>query len=289
MTNKLILGTVQMGLDYGVNNQTGKIPYEQVQLILREAYNSGIRFLDTAEAYGDAHKIIGDFHEANPNTIFQVITKIPATDPGINFDKKVRRYLEELKIPRLEALMFHSFSAYQKFRSQQTVLKQLKTEDLFNKLGVSIYTNDEFNALIQDDAVDLIQLPFNLLDNGSLRGELLEKAKKKGKIVHTRSVFLQGLFFKKPNDNNPIVKELKDQLTQIHKLANDSGASISDLALSYCLQQKNIDGVLIGIDSIEQLRSNLKSREHQPSQDTIDQIDRIQTKNTDLLNPALWN
>ena len=66
--SKLILGTVQMGLDYGVNNSSGKISNKESFEILSLAFSNGINILDTAEVYGNSHQIIGDFHYNNPNS-----------------------------------------------------------------------------------------------------------------------------------------------------------------------------------------------------------------------------
>ena len=51
-SNKLILGTVQFGLDYGINNKLGKPNFKQSCEILSKAFDNGITTLDTAEAYG---------------------------------------------------------------------------------------------------------------------------------------------------------------------------------------------------------------------------------------------
>ena len=77
MNNKLILGTVQFGLKYGINNTIGKLKKDEVLSLMKVAYNSGIRILDTAEAYGNAHQLIGDFHNKNDNLKFKIITKFP--------------------------------------------------------------------------------------------------------------------------------------------------------------------------------------------------------------------
>ena len=70
--SKFILGTVQMGLDYGINNSIGKISVEESFKILLKAYLSGITTLDTAEVYGEAHQLIGDFHRSHPEFKFQI-------------------------------------------------------------------------------------------------------------------------------------------------------------------------------------------------------------------------
>ncbi|MBT6447438.1 MAG: aldo/keto reductase, partial [Flavobacteriaceae bacterium] len=60
MFDKIILGTAQFGLDYGINKY-GKLSSDNIEEILQIAHNNQIRILDTAEIYGDALKIIGDF------------------------------------------------------------------------------------------------------------------------------------------------------------------------------------------------------------------------------------
>mgnify|MGYP001580093586 CR=1 FL=1 len=77
MNSKLILGTVQFGLKYGINNTTGKPSNDEVLSLLKVAYNSGIRVLDTAEAYGNAHQLIGNYHNIRDNSKLKIITKFP--------------------------------------------------------------------------------------------------------------------------------------------------------------------------------------------------------------------
>ncbi|MDB4129586.1 aldo/keto reductase, partial [Flavobacteriaceae bacterium] len=72
--SKLMLGTVQFGIDYGINNKDGVPSIKEVFEILDFAYNNGVRFLDTAEAYGDSQSVIGKFHLQNNNK-FKIVTK----------------------------------------------------------------------------------------------------------------------------------------------------------------------------------------------------------------------
>jgi len=58
--SKIILGTVQFGLDYGINNNNGKPNNNEIKSILDYAFDNKINFLDTAEAYGNSHEIIGE-------------------------------------------------------------------------------------------------------------------------------------------------------------------------------------------------------------------------------------
>lgn len=289
MKDKLILGTVQFGLDYGINNSVGKVPIDESQKILCKAFQEGIRVIDTAEVYGNAHQVIGDFHRANPDMKFSIITKVSPSDNLSSVEDKINQYLVELNVNILEGFMFHSFQSYLDHKVILPKLLKLKDNGLIKHLGVSVYTNNEFEALIKDDGIDLIQLPFNLLDNYFLRGELMLEAKRKGKTIHTRSAFLQGLFFKNPIDKLPIVQALQPQLLKIHEIAKECEVSVASLALNYCLQQSNIDYVLIGVDSLKQLEVNLNALNFKIDKKIINIINQIYTEDTDLLNPSLWD
>ena len=286
--NKLILGTVQMGLAYGINNTVGKVSLENSHGILKYAYDQGIQILDSAEAYGNAHKVIGSFHNDHPNKTFEVITKLPHQfDTDIN--DKVNTYLSELSVNQLHALLFHSFSSYKENTNNFHVLMDLKAKGKIKYIGVSVYTNEEIEAVLLNHDVDIIQLPFNLFDNSNLRGEILEKAKTKGKTIHTRSALLQGLFFKEINSDNHTVQSLKNELMFLSNVSKTSKMSIAQLALNYCAQQTTIDNVLIGVDSKEQLEEHIASLKQAINEETIQKINTIKVANINLLNPSLWN
>lgn len=286
--NKLILGTVQMGLDYGINNELGKISSKESNQILLSAHVSGITILDTAEAYGNAHQVIGEFHRSNPNHKFKIVTKVPHDVEVDSIEIKIKEYLEDLGVNCLEILMFHSFDS---FKNNQVVLDKLlklKSKRLINHIGVSIYTNDQLEYLVDKVDITVVQLPFNLLDNYSVRGDLLEELKLKGKIIHTRSAFLQGLFFKKNSDENKIIQKLQSELDILNQLVSQYNCSMEELALSYCLKQKNIDNVIIGVDSIDHLNANIKASTYEIDENTITKINNIKIEDVDLLNPSLW-
>lgn len=286
--NKLILGTVQMGLNYGINNSLGKVTFENSCDILLKAFELGIDELDTAEAYGNAHQVIGDFHRLNPNIKFKVVTKIPHDGDVDKIEQKIRTYINDLNVDYLEILMFHSFDTYQKNKQIIPVLTNLKNQGIIKNIGVSVYTNSQIETLLLDDEITVVQMPFNLLDNESIRGDLMTKLKAKGKIIHTRSAFLQGLFFKEDSDDGSIFQKLYNELNTIKDIAKEENISISNLALSYCLCQENIDQVLIGVDSVSQLMENLKALNYKIEPKAVAKINAIKVKDLDLLNPSLW-
>ncbi|WP_448699657.1 aldo/keto reductase [Mucilaginibacter sp. AW1-3] len=285
--NKIVLGTVQFGLNYGINNTTGKPTQQTVNAILNAAHQSGVRCLDTAEAYGNAHDIIGQFHRQYPHQVFNVITKLPHhIDEKI--EDKIEKYLDELHVKQLEGLLFHSYQTYKDNQQSVGRLNTYKNNGKVKHLGVSVYTNQQMEDVIADDNISIIQLPFNLFDNINQRGQAIKKAKARGKIIHTRSAFLQGLFFSSLQNPNETVKALINELTYIQQLSARTEISIQKMALNYCLQQPDIDHILIGVDTLEQLNQNLANADESLTAGIINSINDIRIKNSDLLNPSLW-
>ena len=288
MNSKLILGTVQFGLRYGINNTIGKPTNDEVLSLLKVAYNSGIRVLDTAEAYGNAHQLIGNYHKKQDNSKFEIITKFPHDIKHNLIKSKVFEYLDLMKVNTLGVMMFHSFDSFKSNYNALKTLNELKSDGLINNIGVSVYTNSQLESLINEDLITVVQLPFNLLDNFSIRGDLINKLKEKGKVIHTRSAFLQGLFFKKYSDDILIVQALKPHLKTLNQITKEQGCSMEELALSYCIKQNNIDNVIIGVDSIIQLNANIKAAAYEVNEESLKCINNINVENLDLLNPSLW-
>ncbi|WP_431165295.1 aldo/keto reductase [Tenacibaculum halocynthiae] len=286
---KLILGTVQFGLNYGVNNTKGKPSSENIKNILDTAYNNGICLLDTAEAYGDSQEKIGEYH-LNSSNKFEIITKFSATVKNLPFNitERIKKNIATLQVNNLYCYMFHSFKDFDSyFKPFQKDLSSLKKEGIIKKIGVSLYTNEEFEKVLEFDDIDLIQLPFNLLDNTTKRGGILSKAVKKGIEIHTRSVFLQGLFFKKTTDLSGNLKPLNKNFDKLHNLCSDN-YKMNDLALNYVHSQEKIDKVLIGVDTVDQLLDNLSSIKKEISSDRIEEINNINVEQNELLNPSNW-
>ena len=290
MNSKLILGTVQFGLDYGINNNTGKLSEDQVFELLERAYELGIRTLDTAEAYGNAHSIISNFHKQSKKR-FNIISKYSSSnfDYPIDLVERIQVHCSNFNVNYLEGYMFHSYNDFKmNINNDPNVLDNIKNSGLVKKIGVSVYSNDEIEDLLNFKNINLIQLPFNLFDNEYQRKEILEKVKKRNIEIHTRSVFLQGLFFKDINTLTNCLLPLKHNLSKLSLILKNYNISMDSLALNYPLNKTYIDKVLIGVDSLEQLKNNIKATENDFDKSIYEKIDCIQIKNTKLLNPSNW-
>jgi uncharacterized protein len=286
LKNKLILGTVQFGLDYGINNPAGKPTKEQVFQIFEAAAKAGISVLDTADVYGNASELIGEFF-ANSSTRFDINTKFKVEE-GKTIEAQLHNSLQLLNTNTVNVYFFHRFDEMLEFPETLKELENLKSQNLIKKIGVSVYGNDEFEIAVNTPEIDAIQLPFNLLDNYSQRGELLKQAKQKGKEIQVRSVFLQGLFFKERNNYPEYLSPLKPYMQTIQQIGAASNTSMEALALSYALLQPEIDNVLIGVDTLEQLNTNLSHANTTLSAESISRINAIKVAETELLYPKNW-
>tara|TARA_Y100000768_G_scaffold310435_1_gene244800 strand:+ start:4990 stop:5901 length:912 start_codon:yes stop_codon:yes gene_type:complete len=291
MIRKLILGTVQFGLDYGINNNIGKPTTKNIYKILDYAYENEIKTLDTAESYGNAHPIIGDYLKKNPTKKFKIITKLSSRkilNKG-NLKSHLINTIKEFNIEQIHGYMIHDFK---NFIQNEYLLKELeliKREGFINIVGISLYENDEIvNVINNYNNFDFIQVPFNILDNEIRRGKVLKLAKKKNIKIFTRSTFLQGLFFKQLNSFPSNLNPLKKYIKKLKNIQVSSQTDINSIALNYCLSKKYIDKVLIGVDSLSQLKKNLNHiKDNNLNYQT--EIDKIIVKETKLLNPTNWN
>ncbi len=289
LLNKIILGTVQLGLKYGINNVHQQPSLQESFEILNAAHTNGITTLDTSIAYGSSMQAIANFH-ANSLKRFEIISKFFIDEHNLAI--KVKTEMEQLKISAFDTYLFHKYDDFITLnKSNEALLSQLKEEGLLKRIGVSIYDNEQFLRAIESPLIDVIQFPFNLLDNQNQRGQLMDLAKKSNKELHVRSVFLQGLFFKQEVEFSVTLKPLLKHIQALKQIASENNLSLEYMALYYALQNKTIDKVLIGVDTLDQLKTNceLINSIQQNHPNLIEAINNIAVSETKLLNPQHWN
>lgn len=274
-TNKLVLGTVQFGCQYGINS-AGKPDTQMVSEILNEAYNGGIVLLDTSAAYGNSEEVLG---ETNASNKFQIISKYPKCDKGIR--EVLRDSLLNLGCSKLYGYLLHHFSVYTENKAIWNDFVHLKAEGKVEKIGFSLYEPYELDLILEDGIpFDLIQIPFNIFDRQF--EPYFERLKQMNVEIHVRSTFLQGLFFKDRNTLPEKLLPLKPYLVALDEYAQQTGLSVAEVALNYNIQNPSIDGVLIGVDTKDQLLTNFRSVSEKRVELSID------VKETELLKPINW-
>lgn len=275
--SKIVLGTVQFGLQYGVNS-AGRPSEEAVKSILAEAAKGGITTLDTSSAYGNSEEILGEC--VTPEENYKIVSKYPKGETSVG--KMFNESLKRLNVIRLYGYLLHHFEVYKNNPKIWDEFVALKESGKVQKIGFSLYTPEELELILKNKSpFDLIQVPFNIFDKKFL--PYMKELHENGVEIHVRSTFLQGLFFKDRNTLPDKLQPMKKYLLQLDAFSQKSGLSISEIALNYNLQNPYIDGVLIGVDNLEQLQMNLNSVKNTPVDIDID------VKEQELLNPVNWN
>ena len=271
---KLVLGTVQFGLQYGVNS-AGRPDENAVSNILSEATQAGITTLDTSSAYGNAEEVLGKCGTDS----FKIVSKFPRGAASV--EEKFRQSLSLLKKDALYGYLLHHFEVYQNNAGVWDDFRRLRDQQRVERIGFSLYEPFELDMLIKNHVdFNILQIPYNLFDRKF--EPYLKELHEKGVEIHVRSTFLQGLFFKDRNTLSEKLLPLKTYLQQLDDYSSKSGLTISQLALNYNLQNPYIDGVLIGVDNVKQLRENIEAI----SNIHID-LD-FDIKEKELLNPVNW-
>lgn len=280
MINKLALGTVQFGLDYGITNHDGQVAMDEVKNILGFAKVNGINTLDTASAYGNSEQVLG---KAGVDG-YRVITKTAPLNLGINeVIQKFYQSLERLDQKAVNGLLIHDVDEVsdKNFDELFRRLNKLKQQGLVNKIGFSTYTSDQVDFLLGNFDFDIIQLPFNVFDTRLTEGGQLKKLKSRGIEVHARSVFLQGLLLNFKN-NARFFLTWQKQFDKYQVLVKESGLSLLEYALNFVLSIQEIDKVLVGVNSEQQLKEIVQAVGKQGS------LDAYAINDINLLNPGLW-
>jgi spore coat polysaccharide biosynthesis protein SpsF len=269
-TPEFVMGTVQLGMPYGVVNRFGMPTQAEAVVAIRSALGAGVKYIDTARAYGEAEKRIGLAMTSGYSAV--VVTKL---DPLSAFGTQTSRpeikgaVLGSLELSR-RALGLEKLQTVLLHRAAQKltwggyvwrVLQEQQAAGAIHKIGVSVVTPDEALHALDDDAVEHIQLPFNILDRRWSQAGVIEALRKRPNVVvHVRSVFLQGLLSGDPTGRWPIIEGFDPAkcLAQLHGWSDRySRAGTLDLCLAYVLGQDWIDGVVLGMETKEQLRENM--------------------------------
>ena len=255
-SKKIILGTVQLGLNYGINNSLGKPSVESAFKILDAAYENGIQYLDTAEAYGNSEQIIGEFHRKYKK-IFKICTKlIIADDEEEKIVNIIDNTIRRLQVEKIELMYLHRFEQAKNACIMQGIT-EAKVQKKIEKIGISIYEPSELEYILENlhDIVDIVQIPYNILDSARWN-TLIEKSQNLEIEIYGRSVFLQGLLFKSEDDVQIIKMNAQKYIEYINHYAKKKNVTVAQLLVDFC-KKSNLDGILIGCESVQQLKDNL--------------------------------
>lgn len=284
---ELCLGTVQFGMNYGVQGN-GQPSSSEAISILNAAYNAGIRAYDTASAYGTAERVLHQFLSQTfiDRDTVQIISKTKSHDLNLVTDAKTS--LENLGIQYLYGYLLHDAKLVFNPVVMQN-LQVIKDIGLSKEIGVSVYTPEEALQCLKYDSVDIIQVPYNVLDRRLDNCNFFEKAKSLGIDVYVRSVLLQGLLMMNPENIPPQMRFAESFVKQYQEQCCSHNVSYFEGAVGYVLQHPDIDFLVFGVDNISHLNEYIHYSQRKSDVNLIDVFqNEFQNVPERVLMPNLW-
>ena len=255
----LTLGTVQLGIPYGINNQKGMPTFEESSDILTTALDNGIISFDTARGYGESEAVLGRFFKEN-NRDKTIISKvffkdIDKTKVKDRLFEDVRDSIKKLGLEKLPFLKLHNEAMLLEYGDTLVrALEDLKKEGLVGGIGVSFSDKSRLLDLTCDAGFDIIQIPANMFDSREITTGAIKALSEKNVAVFIRSLYLQGLFFKDTNTLPEKIKSAKPALDKLHELSRETGISIAELAITFIRDTEGIASLILGCDNAEQVK-----------------------------------
>ena len=271
-----VLGTAQLSGLYGV---TRTKPIFAPDKLLLSAWEMGFSALDTARSYAGVEEIIG--MSAWPGRIH---SKLSAE---ADIEESLAQSLKALGRDELDVVYFHEPSVVENLPEDITKTKDRLIPTKAKQLGVSIYTPAQFLQSAKIPAVDVIQVPLNILDR-RLSDDVLEKTSA-DKFIYARSVFLQGVLLSTPNELPKFLSGFAESLQAVRRLSDDLGLSIIELCVGWIASRPGLKGVVVGVESVEQLQDIARALKRGPlDPNVIRRIKQIRPPHEDLLDPRKW-
>ncbi len=289
------LGTWQLGADWG------DVREEDALAVLDAAYESGVRFLDTADVYGDgrSEQLIGRFLRERGHDDVVVATKMGRrADPHVPeaytldaFRRWTDRSRENLGVETLDLVQLHCPPT--PVYSQDAVYDALDTlvdEDRVASYGVSVETRAEALTAIARPHVATVQIILNMLRLGPLE-DVLPAAQQAGVGIIVRVPLASGLLSGKYDETTTF--DASDHrsynrdgsafdvgetfsgvpfelgLEAVRRLAPvvPDGATMAQTALRWVIDQPGVTTVIPGARNPEQARANVAAADLAPLPD----------------------
>jgi aryl-alcohol dehydrogenase-like predicted oxidoreductase len=293
--SRIVLGTAQLGMHYGIANMQGQPTGEQAREIINAAWQQGITFFDTAQAYGNSEDVLGKvLRQLGIADDANIISKL-SPDLDLASTTAIKQAIDNsckrLGSTCLWGMLLHR--AEWLFRWGEGLgdaLYAARDNGRIKYIGVSVYSVAEAHRALEHPAIDVIQIPCNAWDQRMKTAGIFEIAKSMDKLCFIRSIYLQGLLALSPESVAARLPHAQTAARKWHKLAAQYNIAPVTFAMRFA---RSLDlPLVIGAETLQQLRDNISLLKEAPLENKI--IESIQRKmsllvNDSILNPSQWN
>ncbi|PJZ53378.1 aldo/keto reductase [Leptospira adleri] len=288
MISSLTLGTVQFGLQYGIANQVGQISLGEASNILQEAWENGVRTLDTAVAYGESEQVLGQIGVND----WSVVSKLPPLPTDVSLvhewvDSTIASSLSRLKVNNLAGLLLHNSANLLEEKGEElyAALARLKRQGIVKKIGISIYDVKDIDSYLAKYELDIVQLPLNVFDRRLIRSGRIDQFTAMGIEIHVRSVFLQGLLLMESKFRPPYFNQWATLLSKWDDWILQNQITRLEASLGFVGSVSGIDKIIVGVDSRAHLSEII---ENSVRNRLLEIPDEISSEDPNLILPYNW-
>ena len=296
------LGTVELGLDYGINvpGHSGQPAREDAIKLVHSALDAGINLIDTARAYGTSEEVLG--HALKDRRVDVIIASkvMTQTTGGVPLTgRDLREHMYASLEESLAALQTDYLDIWKIHKVDRNVLKEIdvvkevfadvRAKGKVRYVGGSFYGTEFPLQALELDIFDVMQITYSILDQ-RLSDVFFPKASAANVGVFARSVLLKGALTDRAEHLPGHLNELRLRARSIGGLiaANKLSATVAQTAIAFALAQPAIHAVLIGVSNEQELRSNLHSLDLDLNPTLVEQLASLRLDDPDLLNPGSW-
>lgn len=300
------LGTVQLGLDYGIFNHNGLPTDISVRNLINRAVSSGIRTFDTARVYGLSEQRIGNVIQKADKENISIITKLHTLNylPNQATEEQVRHAVRasvyescyHLKLSNIDTILLHRWEHRYKWNGAVwDELLLLKKAGVVRKTGVSVTKPEEAVDALTEAEIEHIQCPVNILDWRWQQNDFLAAVhKRKDVVFFARSVYLQGLLIMRANEW-PSFRDIDIDILNLDRaldylVKRFQRIDRKDLCLAYVRGLPWVSSLVLGMETETQLQDNLQLFAEEPlNTEQLQEVHQIIPPQSErLLDPAQW-
>jgi aryl-alcohol dehydrogenase-like predicted oxidoreductase len=282
---------------------SGGVEREQAEACTRAAYDAGINFFDTANAYGDgaSEAAWGEILTQYPRDSYVLATKVyfPTSNGGglsaAQISKQIDLSLERLQTDYVDLYQCHRFDSDVPIEETMEALAEVVHSGKARYLGFSEWTPDQIRAGLEaaPEGVKFVssQPQYSMLWRAP-EEEVFDVCAENGISQIVWSPLAEGILTGKYSPGNPppsdsraasdkmgsFVRERLDDETleavqRLKPIAEEAGLSMPQLALAWVLRREELASAIIGASRPEQVHQNIEASGVELSDDVLREID----------------
>ncbi len=268
--------------DYGIGGEL-----ESRQLgpeLFRAATEKGIRYIDTAAAYGYAESLLGELAGFLNARRVRVCTKLAFSDLPGGLESSLKR----LGCACVDTVLLHSAKRAELVdRSVFGAFSEMRRKKQAAHTGASTYGAEDAIVAVEQPWCDVLQVEHSILN--PLVVQAVVPLLRPGKELVVRSVLCKGLLTERRRYLPTSFSRIVAAVERLESVAREWGYTLPELAIRFALDTPGVNVVLVGVSSEAELEMALHARDREPlSAEQMRALERFDCSESDCVHPERW-